>query len=207
MATWETTSPSTHWQADGMFADQTLSIVKITDQKNETTLEANETVNIFFLNTNVVLTGKFLGTVTVDGVTYPVVSFGLANRRVIAGLDHDSASASTLADSALDTSAFTVCFFPGTLIATPSGERKVEELVSGDLVLIGDCRAIPATWIARMRQHFRQRLGFSLAVPIKWIGRETVSTRFGPAERLMPVRFAAGSLGGGGGSLFCRIAT
>ena len=199
MATWETTSPSTHWQADGMFADQTLSIVKITDQKNETTLEANETVNIFFLNTNVVLTGKFLGTVTVDGVTYPVVSFGLANRRVIAGLDHDSASVSTLADSALDTSAFTVCFFPGTLIATPSGERKVEELVSGDLVLIGDCRAIPATWIARMRQHFRQRLGFAPAVPIKWIGRQTVSTRFGPAERLMPIRFAAGSLGGGGG--------
>jgi len=34
-------------------------------------------------------------------------------------------------------------------------------------------------------------------VPVKWIGRQTVSTRFGPAERLMPVRFAAGSLGDG----------
>ena len=34
-------------------------------------------------------------------------------------------------------------------------------------------------------------------VPIKWIGRQTVSTRFGRAERLMPVRFAAGSLGNG----------
>ncbi|TBX27797.1 Hint domain-containing protein, partial [Nioella sediminis] len=33
--------------------------------------------------------------------------------------------------------------------------------------------------------------------PVKWIGRQTVSTRFGPAERLMPVRFAAGSLGDG----------
>ena len=32
---------------------------------------------------------------------------------------------------------------------------------------------------------------------MKWIGRQTVSTFFGPAERLMPVRFAAGSLGEG----------
>ena len=69
---------------------------------------------------------------------------------------------------------FTVCFFPGTLIATPSGERKVEELVSGDLVLVGDSRT----------------------VPVKWVGRQSVSTIFGSAERLMPVRFAAGSLGG-----------
>ena len=35
------------------------------------------------------------------------------------------------------------------------------------------------------------------SVPVKWIGRQTVSTRFGPAERLMPVRFAAGALGQG----------
>ena len=34
-------------------------------------------------------------------------------------------------------------------------------------------------------------------VSVKWIGRQTVMTRFGPAERLMPVRFAAGSLGNG----------
>ena len=33
--------------------------------------------------------------------------------------------------------------------------------------------------------------------PVKWIGRQTVSTLFGPAERLMPVRFEAGSLGDG----------
>ena len=190
MATWETISPSTHWQADGMFADQSLRVVRITDQKNETTLEANETVNIFFQGTTVVLTGKFLGTVTVDGVVYPVVSFGLTNRRVIAGLDKDSTSVSTLSDSALDTSAFTVCFFPATLIATPSGERKVEELVSGDQILVGDSGAIPATWLGRK---------FARSAVVKWIGRQTISTRFGPADRLMPVRFAAGSLGGGGG--------
>ena len=32
---------------------------------------------------------------------------------------------------------------------------------------------------------------------MKWIGRRVVSTRFGPAECLMPVRFSAGSLGDG----------
>ena len=30
---------------------------------------------------------------------------------------------------------FIPCFLPGTLVATPTGERKIEELVAGDLVL------------------------------------------------------------------------
>ena len=88
---------------------------------------------------------------------------------------------------------FTVCFFPGTLIATPSGERKVEELTSGDPVLTADSGAIPAVWLGH---------NLARAVPVKWIGRQTVSTLFGPAERLMPVRFAAGSLGGGGATSY-----
>ncbi|WP_127560698.1 Hint domain-containing protein [Nioella ostreopsis] len=69
----------------------------------------------------------------------------------------------------------TLCFCAGTLIATPEGDRLVEELSIGDRVLNAQGRAIP----------------------VKWIGYQTVSTRFGPAERLMPVRFAAGSLGAG----------
>jgi hypothetical protein len=73
------------------------------------------------------------------------------------------------------TSAFIMCFVAGTRIATPCGSRTVEMLAIGDLVMTADDRI----------------------VPVKWIGRQTVSTRFGPAERLMSVRFAAGSLGGG----------
>ena len=65
-----------------------------------------------------------------------------------------------------------LCFFPGTLIATPFGERGIEVLVPGDRVLTADGREVAA----------------------KWVCRQTVSTRFGPAERLMPVRFAVGSL-------------
>ena len=77
-----------------------------------------------------------------------------------------------------------VCFLSGTLIATPDGERKVETLEAGDMVLAAS----------------------GCPVPVNWLGRQTVSTLFGPAERLMPVRFAAGSIGGQGGSHFCRIA-
>jgi hypothetical protein len=68
-----------------------------------------------------------------------------------------------------------LCFAEGSLIATPAGEVAVEHLRIGDTVLTAEGRA----------------------VPVKWIGRQTVATRFGPAERLMPVRFAAGSLGDG----------
>ncbi|WP_420394907.1 Hint domain-containing protein [Nioella sp.] len=67
------------------------------------------------------------------------------------------------------------CFHAGTQISTPTGEVEVENLTIGDPVLTAEGHV----------------------VPIKWIGRQTVSTRFGPAERLMPVRFAAGSLGDG----------
>uniref|UniRef100_UPI000FD9B2AB Hint domain-containing protein n=1 Tax=Nioella ostreopsis TaxID=2448479 RepID=UPI000FD9B2AB len=67
------------------------------------------------------------------------------------------------------------CFCAGTRIATPTGCHAVEALAIGDRILTAEGRA----------------------VPVKWIGRQTVVTRFGPAERLMPVRFAAGSLGKG----------
>ncbi len=67
------------------------------------------------------------------------------------------------------------CFAEGSLIATPAGDVAIETLGIGDIV--------------------QSARGDS--VTVKWIGRQTVSTRFGPAERLMPVRFAAGSLGNG----------
>jgi hypothetical protein len=72
-----------------------------------------------------------------------------------------------------NTGAYIYCFLGGTRIKTPNGELEIERLSNGDPILtIGD-----------------------YVVPIKWIGRQTVATRFGPADRLMPVRFTAGSLG------------
>ena len=70
---------------------------------------------------------------------------------------------------------FINCFLTGTLIATPEGEVAVESLRPGDRVLTADGRAIPVTYL------FEQR----------------IDPRFGPAERLRPIRIRAGALGGG----------
>ncbi|WP_420394913.1 Hint domain-containing protein [Nioella sp.] len=67
------------------------------------------------------------------------------------------------------------CFLAGTSIATVEGEVAVETLAIGDTVLNAD----------------------GAEVAVKWIGRQTVKTMFKPAERVAPVRFAAGSLGEG----------
>ena len=193
MATYETKiSVSATWLAGSLVADAASEkVTKITDGKNsETKFEVGEELTITTVDDGDYKV-NFRGTITINGVEYPVVdiSTGLGTITIAVGLPRSLAPATL---PAVDASGpFTVCFFPETLIATPSGERKVEQLVSGDLVLIGDYGAIPATWLGRK---------FARAVSVKWIGRQTVSTLFGPAERLMPVRFAAGSLGGGGGA-------
>ena len=68
-----------------------------------------------------------------------------------------------------------VCFAAGTAISTPVGDLAVEDLRIGQEITTAEGNRIT----------------------VKWIGRQMVFTRFGPAERLMPVRFAAGSLGAG----------
>jgi len=70
----------------------------------------------------------------------------------------------------------TLCFGEGTLIATPEGERNVESLQTGDLVLTADGRE----------------------VEVLWLGRQTLRPRIGVMpEQLQPVRIAAGALGYG----------
>lgn len=65
-----------------------------------------------------------------------------------------------------------VCFMPGTMIATPAGERAVETLAIGDLVMTTDGRH----------------------KPIRWIGLQAVAPRFAD-ELMLPVRIRAGALG------------
>lgn len=67
---------------------------------------------------------------------------------------------------------FTTCFAAGTPIATAAGERAVETLKAGDPILTADGRA----------------------VPVKWIGWQTVHRIFTPVERFRPVRIRAGAL-------------
>lgn len=66
-----------------------------------------------------------------------------------------------------------MCFAPGTLIATPAGERRVEDLAHGDPVLTADGRI----------------------VPVKWIGHLTRSVHVHPVEVVCPVLIRAGALG------------
>ena len=70
---------------------------------------------------------------------------------------------------------FYVCYYPGTMIATPDGERAVETLAIGDLVLTSEGKV----------------------KPVRWMGRQTVSTRFGDPLRMLPVRILAGALADG----------
>jgi len=76
-----------------------------------------------------------------------------------------------------DTDSFTInitCFLAGSRIATPRGETVVEALEIGDLVLTASGRA----------------------VPVAWVGRQTVS-RLRHGAHMQPVRIRAGALGGG----------
>jgi len=67
------------------------------------------------------------------------------------------------------------CFCPGTLIATETGDRPIEDLKIGDLLLTasGDLR------------------------PLRWIGRRAYGALFARGNRdIMPVCIARGALGG-----------
>lgn len=74
-----------------------------------------------------------------------------------------------------DTNPFTTCFLAGTLIATPGGPRAVETLAAGDLVLLSDGRALP----------------------VRWLGVQTIVKAFVNPLRSFPIRIAAGALGEG----------
>jgi hypothetical protein len=65
-----------------------------------------------------------------------------------------------------------LCFMPGTMIRTPSGEVPVENLKRGDLVVTNDGRE----------------------VPVDWLGIQTVSLRFADKMRVLPIRIKAGAL-------------
>ncbi len=67
------------------------------------------------------------------------------------------------------------CFCAGTSIATPGGQRLVEELEAGDTVLTpsGEVKSV------------------------RWMGRRVVNMKFADPARALPVRIKAGALGKG----------
>jgi Hint domain-containing protein len=96
------------------------------------------------------------GTATVFTMDDVHLQSGAANNFIIAGTDTIEA----------------VCFCAGTMIACPDGERAVETLSIGDLVLTSGGRVMP----------------------VRWIGRNTVSTRFADPLRVLPILIRAGAL-------------
>jgi hypothetical protein len=67
----------------------------------------------------------------------------------------------------------TFCFYAGTMIRTADGDRAVEKLAQGDVV-------VTAGGSAR---------------PIRWIGRSTKARLFSDPVRVLPIRIRAGALG------------
>lgn len=115
-----------------------------------------------------------------DGVEYPVFTDGAGTYAMIipnATTQTQVASSGTSNDFQAETSDTNVylCFGQGTLIATPDGDRAVETLSMGDLILTAE----------------------GTATPVKWVWTQTVAPRFYPADRLQPVRLRAGALGDG----------
>ncbi|MCB5945258.1 Hint domain-containing protein [Acidocella sp. KAb 2-4] len=73
------------------------------------------------------------------------------------------------------TGTLTICFMPGTLISTPSGEVAVETLKAGDLVTLAD----------------------GGSAPVLWLGRQTKVALFADPLRVYPIRVKANALADG----------
>ena len=200
---WKSPSGDGTTNVDGTFAVGDTVMTQFYDGGVNKVHEMTYRGTYSYTDSNTGVTHEFL---VLHSTTSYGGSFLLVGPHVALKATRDAILADFNSENDITAESYTVCFFPGTLIATPTGERRVEELVSGDQVLVEDAGSVPATWIDRMARKFFRSLGLRRAVHVKWIGRQTVSTLFGPADRLMPVRFAAGSLGGGGNP-FCRIAT
>ncbi len=65
------------------------------------------------------------------------------------------------------------CLLEGTLVQTPEGERRVEDLRAGDMVLTAD----------------------GTSAPIRWIGRSTLNIHRPDPLTILPIRIRAGALG------------
>lgn len=99
--------------------------------------------------------------------------YALNNNVEFRFVDDQNTDWTTSDDVVLSTTpSITLCFYPGTMIATPEGEKAVETLAIGDLVLRQD--------------------GSSVAV--RWMGRNTVSLLFADKLKSLPIRIRKDAL-------------
>lgn len=117
---------------------------------------------------------QYVGTITINGQVCPVLAsafFG-SNVRTIYNPGPNVIGTWPAVLPPIVAQNLTLCFAAGTGIATPRGERAVETLRIGDLVL------------TESGHH----------VEVKWVGRQTIVKTFA-RERAQLVRIAAGALG------------
>ena len=115
-------------------------------------------------------------TATLVGTTLSVVSNGITDSFSLP--DELAGNLFTVTQDATGGSLVeqVACYCPGTLIATAEGERPVEDLRIGDVL------------VTATGQHR----------PVKWVGNRSYAGRFLAARpALQPIRFRAGCLGGG----------
>ncbi|NAZ35236.1 Hint domain-containing protein [Rubellimicrobium sp. CFH 75288] len=91
------------------------------------------------------LRGKPVAIVTVAGQRYVFLTDGSGTPAVMSAFP----SGTIAVVNPNSTDPILICFVSGTLIATPSGERPVEAIRPGDLVLTADGAAQPVVWIGR----------------------------------------------------------
>lgn len=98
-----------------------------------------------------------------NGSSNPQLTFNFADKTLAFDANGDGTIDRTI----------TLCFMAGTMIATPDGERAIESLKAGDLVLTAEGKAMP----------------------IRWVGTQQVSKTFADPVKTMPVMVKAGALG------------
>ena len=170
-------NPTVDFLAYGAPSDGTLDLsgeARGSGANGEIT-QFNATVSGFGYGDEIIVKGPSSNggdTVSFSGGTLTVKHNNTVEETVQLNGNYTGQNFSITYDSATNDDIITVCFMAGTLIRTPDGEVPVETLQRGALVTTADGRTVPVTWL----------------------GRQTVSTRFGDPLRVLPIRIKAGAL-------------
>ena len=170
-------SPSTATVTEGQAT--AIPGVSVSDQfSNALTLTLQDT-NGLLTATGTGITGSGTATLQLSGTLAAVNTdlMTLADRETT--LVNDVITLNALDNQSLPSGQSSIavttvaCYLRGTMIATPGGEKAIESLALGDLVLTATGHA----------------------EPIRWIGHRAYNTRFARCNpEVLPVRIAAGAL-------------
>jgi len=129
-------------------------------------------ITFFLGNTLTIQFGTGTAAFTVSGITGPTTVTGPTGI-AYSEIKFTFSGANSTGTFFLDTlTADLVCFLEGTNIATPNGDKPVDELDAGDLITTAD----------------------GSTTPIRWVGVQEVSPTFATPQRDYPIRIRANAL-------------